>query len=261
MQLEMWQIIVLSVYSGISMIDALSFGLGFNGIIQSGIVAGLVVGDVETGLKVGGVLQSYALGIGTYGGSSIPNYSVAAILVTALAGGMEKAEYYITLIGIPIASLTLQFDILGRFTNTIFQHMADKYIETANFKKIELMNLLGCIPWSLSRAVPVFFALALGGEFVDNFTSSIPAWLTTGFIIAGKLLPAVGFTILLKYLPTRKNLPFLIIGFVLAAYLAMDTLSIALIGLAAALIVFKQRTQMMAITSMSGGIDDDEYDE
>jgi len=259
MELNIFQILLLTVWSGVAMLDALSFGFGMNGIIQTGIFTGIVVGDPILGLYVGGILQSYALGIGTYGGASIPNWTTAAMLVTALAGGFDNADYYITLIGIPIATLTIQFDILARFTNTFFQHKADAYVEKGDMKKIELMNVLGTLPWALSRALPVFFALLLGASGVADLASFIDKnvpWLITGFTIAGKMLPAVGFTILLRYLPTTRNIQYLILGFVLAAYLNMSVLGISLLGLAVAIVVFKSRTENA--TANTGG---DEYDE
>ncbi|MHC1735702.1 MAG: PTS mannose/fructose/sorbose/N-acetylgalactosamine transporter subunit IIC [Erysipelotrichaceae bacterium] len=256
MELQFWQVLLLTVWSGVAMLDALSFNIGMNGIIQTGIFTGLVVGDVNLGLVVGGTLQSYALGIGTYGGASIPNWTTAAMLVTALAGGMENADTYITLVGVPIAALTIQFDVMARFANTAFQHRADAYALKGDFKKIELMNWLGTIPWSMSRALPVFFALLIGPELVEGLSKAIPADLITGFRIAGRILPAVGFTILLRYLPTTRNVQYLLIGFVLAAYLSIPILGISLVGLAAAVMIFKKRTEEVAV--VSGG---DEYDE
>ncbi|HAM62323.1 MAG: hypothetical protein A2Y20_10240 [Firmicutes bacterium GWF2_51_9] len=256
MELQFWQVLLLTVWSGVAMLDALSFNIGMNGIIQTGIFTGLVVGDVNLGLVVGGTLQSYALGIGTYGGASIPNWTTAAMLVTALAGGMENADTYITLVGVPIAALTIQFDVMARFANTAFQHRADAYALKGDFKKIELMNWLGTIPWSMSRALPVFFALLIGPELVEGLSKAIPAQLVDGFRIAGRILPAVGFTILLRYLPTTRNVQYLLIGFVLAAYLSIPILGISLVGLAAAVMIFKKRTEEVAV--VSGG---DEYDE
>lgn len=256
MQLEFWQILLLTVWSGVAMLDALSFNVGMNGIIQTGIFTGIVVGDVNLGLVVGGTLQSFALGIGTYGGASIPNWTTAAMLVTALAGGMENADTYITLVGVPIAALTIQFDVMARFANTAFQHRADTYALKGDFKKIELMNWLGTIPWSMSRALPVFFALLIGPELVEGLAKAIPVPLINGFKIAGRILPAVGFTILLRYLPTNRNVEYLIIGFVLAAYLNMPILGVSLIGLAAAIIIFRRRTEQGPV--VLGG---DEYDE
>jgi PTS system mannose-specific IIC component len=253
--LQIWQVLLLTIWSGVAMLDALSFNVGMNGIIQTGIFTGIVVGDVQLGLVVGGTLQSFALGIGTYGGASIPNWTTAAMLVTALAGGMENADTYITLVGVPIAALTIQFDILARFSNTAFQHRADTYVIKGDFKNIEFMNWLGTIPWSLSRALPVFFALLVGPELVQALAAAIPPRLIAGFTIAGRILPAVGFTILLRYLPTTRNMQYLLVGFVLAAYLTMPILGISLVGVAAAILVFKKRTELVPTI---GG---DDYDD
>lgn len=54
------------------------------------------------------------------------------------------------------------------------------------------------------------------------------------------ILPVVGIAILLRYLPTNKFVAYLIIGFVAAAYLKVPMLGVALIGVALAIIYFKQ---------------------
>ena len=252
MTLELWQVVVLTVWAGLAMLDALSFNIGMNGIIQTGIFTGLIVGNPELGLVVGGTLQSYALGIGTYGGASIPNYTTAAMFVTAIAGGLDNVESFITMYGIPIATLTIMFDVAARFANTAFQHAADKFVITGDVKKIELMNWLGTIPWSLSRALPVFFALAFGPELVTQINKAVPAQLLAGFRVAGKILPAVGFTILLRYLPTVKNAAYLILGFVRVSYMAVPVLGVSLIGGAAAILIFKKLTE----SAQGGDIDE-----
>lgn len=261
------QIVFLSVYAGIAMVDGLSFGFGLNGIIQTGLVTGLVMGRPELGLIVGGTLQSYALGIGTYGGASIPNWTSAAMLVTALGTTLDEAEPLITLIGVPLAALGVQFDVLGRMSNTFVQRRADKYVEVGDLKGIERMNLLGTLPWALSRTIPMFVALSFGASAVEAVTgfinNNIP-WLTQGFQLAGRILPGVGFTILLKYLPIQRHFAWLIIGFVLAAYMNVPVLGVSLIGLAAALVVYNSSvndsvTPNTGRPSGMGGVE--EYDE
>ena len=264
-KLNIFQILILTIYSGVAMVDGLSFNVGLNGIIQTGVVTGLIIGKPELGLVVGGTLQSYALGIGTYGGASIPNWTSAAMLVTAL-GSMDEAETLITMIGVPLAALGVQFDILGRMSNTFFQRRADAYVETGDLAGIERMNWLGTLPWGLSRAIPMFVALTFGGEVVEVITtwiaSNIP-WLTGGFAIAGRLLPGIGFTILLRYLPIKRHFSWLIVGFVLSAYLGVSVLGVSLVGLAAALIVYNKNLEGQAVVGHAdagmGG--DDEYDE
>lgn len=268
MELNIIQILILTIYSGIAMLDGLSFNVGLNGIIQTGVVTGLVVGRPELGLIVGGTLQSYALGIGTYGGASIPNWTSAAMLVTALGSGVEEAETLITMIGVPLAALGVQFDILGRMSNTLFQRKADAYVEVGDLKGIERMNWMGSLPWGLSRAIPMFVALFFGATAVTAVTDFIAQyipWLTGGFAIAGRLLPGIGFTILLKYLPLKRHFSWLIVGFVLAAFLNVSVLGISLIGLAAALIVYRNNIEAQTAV-VSGGTSgdlggDDEYDE
>ena len=83
-----------------------------------------------------------------------------------------------------------------------------------------------------------------------------------GFKLAGGLLPVVGFAILLRYLPVQKKPQYVILGFVLAAYLGMTTLGVALVGLVAALIVYQNASAPTATaaasTTVSGG---DDYEE
>ena len=100
-------------------------------------------------------------------------------------------------IGIALAALFTQLDILARFSNTVFQHIADRYVETGNTKGITLMNTLGIIPWGLSRALPVFLLLVAGQGVVDTLIALIPTWRMNGFKFAGGLLSVVGFAILM----------------------------------------------------------------
>lgn len=58
--------------------------------------------------------------------------------------------------------------------------------------------------------------------------------MTDGLSIAAGMLPVVGIGMLMRYMPVKKFLPFILIGFVLSAYLSMPVLGIAIVGFAAA---------------------------
>jgi PTS system mannose-specific IIC component len=229
MALNMFQIILISAWAFWGIIDALSYGIGFNNCIIACLFTGIVVGNPSYGLVVGGTLQMTQLGAGTYGGASIPNITSSGMITTALGAGTVAAGASISEIstsavtmaasvGIALASLFTQLDILARFCNTFFQHRADGCLEKGDEKGIQLNNVLGIIPWGLSRALPVFFLLAFGQGLVDSILQVIPTWLLDGFKIAGGMLPVVGFAILLRYLPVKKTPQYLILGFVLSAY-------------------------------------------
>ncbi len=260
-QLSFIQILLISLWAFWGVIDSLSFGFGMNNAIVACLFTGIVVGNPTYGLIVGGTLQMTQLGVGSYGGASVLNITSSGMITTAL--GALSGEDPVTLaasIGIALAALFVQLDILARFSNTVFQHIADKYVETGNTKGIKIMNHLGIIPWGLSRALPVFVLLLFGQNMIDTILTVIPTWIMDGFKIAGGLLPVVGFAILLRYLPVMKKPQYLILGFVLAAYLKIPVLGVGLIGLVAAIIIYQNATKNLATPSgsVSGG---DDYEE
>lgn len=257
MELGFGTILIMTIVSGLSILDGLSFGLlNFGNCIVACIISGMLVGDVQYGLIVGGTLQMTQLGVGTYGGASVLNITQSGMITTALGAttGAEPVAFAVS-IGLALAALFVQLDILARFSNTFFQHLADGYVKKGDTKGIRIMNNLGAIPWGLSRALPVFFFLMFGQPFVDTIMRVVPQWLMGGFKVAGGLLPVVGFTILMRYLPVAKKPQFLVLGFVLAAYLNVPILGIALFGLVAAIITFQSETQAPA--TVAGGDDDE----
>lgn len=255
--ITIFQVIILTAWSFWGIIDVLSFNFGFNNAIVACLFTGIMVGNVNYGLVVGGTLQLTQLGVGTYGGASIPSITPAGMITTALgaASGANPVEMAAS-IGILISSLLIQLDVLARFANTAFQHISDRYVTEGNEHGIIVMNYLGIIPWGLSRALPVFFLLLFGQGVVDTIVAVFPTFLMNGFRVAGGLLPVVGFSILMKYLPVQKKFEFLLLGFVLAAYLSVPILGIGLIGLALALMEYKKVTEKSQLTAVNGGGDD-----
>lgn len=192
------------------------------------------MGDLKTGLIIGGSLQLTVLGVGTFGGASKIDANSGTVMATAFAIGTGmKPEVAVAALGVPVASLMIQTDIVARFANTFFQHRIDKLIDEENYSGIERNYLYGYLPWTLSRGIPVFLALAFGGPFVRtavDYMNTNLAWLSNGLATAGALLPAVGFAILLRYLPVKKHWPYLILGFVITAMLSTIYGNVTLLG-------------------------------
>jgi PTS system mannose-specific IIC component len=132
-----------------------------------------------------------------------------------------------------------QVDILNRFLNFIYVHKADTYAENGDVKGFERMMVwTSHMIWGFSRAIPVFLAVAFGDPVVQGISSFFEKypWINKGITSAGGILPAIGFAMLLKILPVEKYPAFLLVGFVLFAYLKMPLLGIALFGVAIAAI-------------------------
>nr|ELR5113351.1 PTS sugar transporter subunit IIC [Providencia stuartii] len=251
--IQFWQIILLTLYSGFAIYDGNNTTLGLVKPSMAGFFAGLIMGDVTTGLFIGGTLNLLVLGVGNFGGASIPDYMTGAVLGTtfAIMSG-EGAEFGAT-IAVPIGLLMVQLDILARFTNTFIHHKADSLIERGNIKLASRMNLVGQLPISLSRMIPVFLALVLGSAFVNNVVQHVPESIMNGLKISGGMLPALGIAILMRYLPIKKNISFLILGFFLAAYLSVPILGAAIIGLAVAIYIFNADNQKAQLAQKTSG--------
>lgn len=222
--IQWWQILLLTLYSAYQICDELTIVSSAGSPVFAGFITGLIMGDLTTGLFIGGSLQLFVLGVGTFGGASRIDATSGAVLATAfsVAQGI-KPEIAISTIAVPVAALLVYTDILGRMTTTYFAHRVDAAVERFDYKGIERNYLLGALPWALSRALPVFLALRLGGDFVQAIVTAVEnvKWLADGLTLAGRMLPGLGFAILLRYLPVKRNLHYLALGFGLTAMLTV----------------------------------------
>lgn len=207
----------------------------------AGSVAGLIVGHPLLGLLIGATLELAALGVYTYGGATIPDYQTGAIVGTALAAGAAgdpSAQVAIGLgVGLPAAILLSALDPVGKIITTALVHRADGYAADGNARGLALIHWVSLVPWVAVRAIPTFLAaLAASGGLVKDITASIPAGFVQGMTLAGSLLPAVGFALLLGMMELTRYWYLLLIGFVAFAYLHVPLLGIALIGVAVAML-------------------------
>ena len=261
-EISLLLIFVLCLYTAIGVLDQISIQIGVYTPLFAATVTGALLGNIELGLTVGATLQLMTLGVATYGGATIPDYLSGAIMGTAYAiiSG-EGAEYGIAL-AVPIGLLLTQLDIIGRMANSFCQHYAGRCAEKGNARGVELANVLGMLPWILSRVIPVFIGLCFGEAVVNSINSFIPVWFMTGLKAAGAILPALGMAILMRYLPLKKYYPYFIIGFVMIAYggSMFTVLSVALVGFAFAALQYTKMKEKTTAVSGSGSVvvEDDE---
>jgi len=223
---------LLGLWSGFAMVMALS-GVGVRTELICGVVAGLVVGDVGLGFKIGATCTLMGIGFYTYGGATIPDYITGAMFGTVLAKTTGSLDVGLAA-AVTLSLMMTQLDILGRASTTVFQHLADGALAKNSIKKFEMWTVAGILPWALSRGLPVFFGLL----FIESLTDFANAanqlsWFSDGLRIVGRALPAVGFALLLSYMDIKKYWPFMVVGYVLFAFVGIGTIGLALIGAAA----------------------------
>lgn len=258
-QMSGFIIFILCIYTIIGVLDQISIQIGIYTPLFAAAFTGFLLGDIKSGLLIGATLQLATLGVATYGGATVPDYLSGAIIGTAYTIISGKGVEYGIAIAVPIGLLLTQLDILGRMSNVIFQHKADKYAEKGDYRGVEICNILGIIPWTLSRLIPVSIGLIFGDTVITTINAFIPNWFMNGLKAAGALLPAMGIAILMRYLPLKSYFPYFIIGFVAIAFSSgnMSVLGIALLGFAfASLHYFRVKEK----SKESNNINDDEIE-
>ncbi|MFV0552496.1 MAG: PTS sugar transporter subunit IIC [Anaerorhabdus sp.] len=108
-----------------------------------GPVVGLIMGDFQSGLFIGGQLELVWMGLVGIGTSTPPDVVVGSALATALAI-KTGATYETTLaLAIPIALLAQLVSIGVCILNTAFAHKADACAEKGDYRGVEVSNWLG----------------------------------------------------------------------------------------------------------------------
>ena len=88
----------------------------------------------------------------------------------------------------------------------------------------------------------VGFIIGFGGAFssegLSKIISLIPAWLIDVLGVSCKMLPAIGFAMILNVMAKKELIPFVLLGYIAIAYLNLPVMGVAVIGTAIALLVF-----------------------
>jgi PTS system mannose-specific IIC component len=235
------QAFILALYVGVS-ISVIRLGFDMWAPLFNGFIAGLFVGDINIGMQVGAYCALMSIGFYTYGGATIPDYNIGAIFGAFVAkqsmnAGMtlDAAVTNALTVGTAIALLMSLFDVFGRAGTVVFQHAGDRALAKNKIKSFEHMHLAGTLSWGLGRFIPVFIGMLFINQYqlVADFIAKL-GWLQHGLSIAGAALPAVGFAMLLSFMDIKGYWPYLLIGFVLFAYLKVPTMGLAIAGCALA---------------------------
>lgn len=210
----------------------------FRPIIVS-TLTGIIIGDLHTGLVVGGITELAFAGLTSAGGTQPPNPVLAGIMGTVLAHTTGTNATGAMALALPFSFL-MQYIVLFCYSSfSFFMKGADKAAEEGDTSKIVRINLMTTGIVALLYAAVVFLCAYVAQDAMKDFVEILPTWLTHGFEVAGGILPAVGFAMLLKTMLKLEFVPFLLIGFVLATFLNFSNLlPVAVVGLALALFVY-----------------------
>ena len=224
---------------------------------------GLVLGDLKTGIIIGGTLEMMALGWMNIGAAMAPDAALASVVSTILViAGKQDVSAGIA-IAIPIAAAGQVLTILARTITVFFQHQADRAVRNGDLKIIDLCHIGALLVQALRVSIPaVIVAMFVGTDIVQNMLASIPDVVTGGLRVGGGVVVVVGYAMVINMMEAKHLMPFFFLGFVVAAIANLNLVALGVIGTVAAIIYIqlnpKFNASAVATTSASSSDEDDE---
>ncbi len=178
---------------------------------------GLALGDLPTGIMLGGFLELIALGWMNVGAAMAPDSALAStISALVVIQGHQNIDTGIA-IAVPLAAAGQVLTIFVRTITVFFQHQADNFAKTANFRGIELMHLSGMALQGLRVAIPTAIVALISSDELTRLLGMIPEQVTIGLRIAGGMITVVGFAMVINMMRSKALMPFFFLGFIAAA--------------------------------------------
>lgn len=204
-------------------------------------VTGFLLGDLTLGIIAGGLTELTFAGLTPVGGTQPPNPVMAGVMTVVVAHTTGHSPA--TAIGLALPfSILMQYIILFYYSVfPIFMTKLDKYAKEVNTKAYTRIALLPTGIVMITYGILTFLCVYAAQTPMRGLVNAMPIWLSHGFEIAGGILPAVGFGLLLKSMLKSDLIPYLLIGFTAASFIKFGNLMpVAVIGVAVALIEFNR---------------------
>ena len=201
-----------------------------------GLVAGVLMGDVQAGIVIGASLEAIFMGAVNIGGAiSAEPVTATALAVAFTVAGIDQGAA-ITL-AVPVGVVTAFVSIFwNNVALAMFAGRFDRLAAEGNERALAIQHY---VLWFLKYAIfgiIAFLGVYLGAEPVAAIVDQIPANVMSGLNAVGALLPAVGMALLLKMLWSKELAVYFFLGFVLYIYLDMPMIAIAVIGVVFAVV-------------------------
>jgi len=239
MELSIIQVVLILVIAFLAGAEGVLDQFQFHQPIVACTLIGLVTGNVEAGIVLGGTLQMIALGWANIGAAVAPDAalaSVASVVILVLSGQGTGGVMAAIGVAIPLAVAGLMLTMVVRSLSIAIVHAMDAAAAKGNIRKMELWHYAGIAIQGLRIVIPVAAILVLDAQAVETFFTSMPNWLTNGMAIGGGMVVAVGYALVINMMATKEVWPFFIIGFVVAALSEITLMGLGAIGVALALI-------------------------
>lgn len=213
-----------------------------------GMIAGIIFGDVRTGIMMGASLEAIFMGAVDIGGALSAEPVTATVLAVTFATTLDVNLKAALALAVPIGVFAAFISMfMKNVVMNIFAPAVDRLAAADNSKGLTRLHFgMWFLNYFLFSLV-TFFSVLAGAKPVQHLVSQIPANLMAGLAATGGLLPAVGFAILMRMLWSKQLSPYYFLGFILAAYMKLPSVAVAAVGIIIVLIQWMRDKQLMDI--------------
>lgn len=202
-----------------------------------GPLVGLVLGDLYQGIVIGATLELIFMGNIKIGAAIPPDVITGGVLGTAFAILSGQGPAVALALAVPISILAeMAVSSLFIFRAGLNKRFAT-FAEDGDYIKLQRLHIISGLLKPLLMGLLVFLSLQLGAEAMKSLLEKIPAWVHEGLKVAGNMLPALGFALLMMVMFNKKVAPYFFLGFILASYLKLPMIAIGGLGIITALII------------------------
>lgn len=199
--------------------------------LVSGLIVGIILGDPAQGAIIGAAIQLPFIAYISAGGAPPTDPGLAGTLGTALAMAAGVKPEAAIAMAVPIGLLGTIIWVLHMTIDVAFVHMIDQAAEEGNMKKAVFLHIVPPqIAALLIGAVPVALGCYFGSGVVTNIIKMLEGRPLDTLQVIGGILPAIGIAMNLRAISKPGILLWYILGFVVAVYLNLETMPIAIIA-------------------------------
>ena len=237
-----------------------------------GLVCGIILGDMTTGILVGCAMQVIYIALVTPGGTvsadvrAVSYIGIPLAMVALKSYGLDatsaEGAALATSFGAMVGTLGTVLFYGTATVNLLWQHMGWKAVEKRQYKKLYLIDM--GLPWIshlLCSFIPTVIMCKMGADVVEMIKTALPmdGIATKTLFTVGSLLPCVGIAILLKQIVKKAAdfVPFLF-GFVLAASMGINLVSATVVAAMFAIVNYKIKMLSVNKVAIAGDFEEEE---
>ncbi|HFL0690059.1 TPA: PTS mannose/fructose/sorbose/N-acetylgalactosamine transporter subunit IIC [Enterococcus faecium] len=239
--------------------------------LMTGLVVGLIVGEVAQAMIVTAALQMIYMGVFSPGGSMPAEPSIAAAIAVPVALLGDLSPEAAIAVAVPVGLLGSYLYQFRFFINTFLGKYTDKAVEDLNTKAMARSIILYPTVASFLLFVPlVFIALYLGAPLIADVIKALEGTVVIHILeVVGGALAAIGIATTVYVIGRKDYLVFFFLAYFMSVVLKsldITMVTYAIFGIIIALIFVQSQKgkQVQPATSNNNSAsfdDEDDYDD